>query len=151
MQVVVLAKQIPDPATPYRLEPDTHYLIRPNEQVLDARTDSGSASLGEVLGWSVAWLVMGALFAWIAWRFVGTGSFIAATFVLSGGFLPTHRRARWALAARGIAGLVLGTGLYLLLVDRLPAPWEEFLPLALGFLLAGVVYVGVTRLPDSAG
>jgi len=45
MQVVVLAKQIPDPATPYRLEPDTHWLIRPAEQVLDD-TDRYGVEMG---------------------------------------------------------------------------------------------------------
>jgi electron transfer flavoprotein beta subunit len=45
MQVVVLAKQIPDPATPYRLEPDTHWLVRPNEQVLDD-TDRYGVEMG---------------------------------------------------------------------------------------------------------
>lgn len=45
MQVVVLAKQIPDPATPYRLEPDTHFLIRPTEQVLDD-TDRYGVEMG---------------------------------------------------------------------------------------------------------
>jgi electron transfer flavoprotein beta subunit len=28
-------KQIPDPATPYDLDPDTHRVVRPNDQVLD--------------------------------------------------------------------------------------------------------------------
>ncbi len=45
MQIVVLAKQIPDPATPYRLAPDTHWLIRPNEQVLDD-TDRYGVEMG---------------------------------------------------------------------------------------------------------
>jgi len=45
MQVVVLAKQIPDPATPYRLEPGTHWLIRPTEQVLDD-TDRYGVEMG---------------------------------------------------------------------------------------------------------
>lgn len=35
MKVVVCAKQIPDPATPYRLEEGTNWLVRPAEQVLD--------------------------------------------------------------------------------------------------------------------
>ena len=35
MKVVVCVKQIPDPATPYTLEPDSHWLVRPTEQVLD--------------------------------------------------------------------------------------------------------------------
>jgi len=35
MKIAVCAKQIPDPATPYALDPDDHYVIRPNDQVLD--------------------------------------------------------------------------------------------------------------------
>lgn len=35
MKIAVCAKQIPDPATPYTLDPDTHYVVRPNDQVLD--------------------------------------------------------------------------------------------------------------------
>ncbi|HSL81933.1 MAG TPA: electron transfer flavoprotein subunit beta/FixA family protein [Thermoanaerobaculia bacterium] len=35
MKIAVCAKQIPDPATPYTLDPETHYVVRPNEQVLD--------------------------------------------------------------------------------------------------------------------
>ena len=35
MNVIVCAKQIPDPATPYRLEEGTNWLVRPEEQILD--------------------------------------------------------------------------------------------------------------------
>ena len=35
MKIAVCAKQIPDPATPYTLDPDSHYVVRPNDQVLD--------------------------------------------------------------------------------------------------------------------
>ncbi len=35
MRVVVCVKQIPDPATPSKLDPITHYLERPEDQVLD--------------------------------------------------------------------------------------------------------------------
>lgn len=35
MKIAVCAKQIPDPATPYQLDPTTHYVVRPNDQVLD--------------------------------------------------------------------------------------------------------------------
>ena len=35
MNIVVCVKQIPDPADPYTLDPDTHFLVRPDEQVLD--------------------------------------------------------------------------------------------------------------------
>jgi electron transfer flavoprotein beta subunit len=45
LRVVVCAKQIPDPATPYRLEPDTHLLVRPADQVLDD-TDRYGVEMG---------------------------------------------------------------------------------------------------------
>lgn len=35
MNIAVCVKQIPDPANPYSLEPGSHRLVRPNEQVLD--------------------------------------------------------------------------------------------------------------------
>lgn len=35
MNVVVCAKQIPDPASPYHLDPETHFLERPADQILD--------------------------------------------------------------------------------------------------------------------
>ena len=35
MKIAVCVKQIPDPATPYQLDPTTHFVIRPDEQVLD--------------------------------------------------------------------------------------------------------------------
>lgn len=35
MRVFVCVKQIPDPAAPYELDPDTHFLLRPEDQVLD--------------------------------------------------------------------------------------------------------------------
>jgi len=49
MRVVVCAKQIPDPATPYKLEPDSHWLVRPGEQVLDD-TDRYGVEMGLQLG-----------------------------------------------------------------------------------------------------
>jgi electron transfer flavoprotein beta subunit len=45
MKVVVCVKQIPDPATPYALEPDSHWLVRPAEQVLDD-TDRYGVEMG---------------------------------------------------------------------------------------------------------
>lgn len=45
MQVVVCVKQIPDPATPYRLDPDGYRLVRPTEQVLDD-TDRYGVEMG---------------------------------------------------------------------------------------------------------
>jgi len=35
MNIAVCVKQIPDPATPYELDGDNHWVIRPNDQVLD--------------------------------------------------------------------------------------------------------------------
>ena len=45
MNVIVCVKQIPDPATPYRLEEGTHWLIRPEEQILDD-TDRYGVEMG---------------------------------------------------------------------------------------------------------
>ena len=45
MKVVVCVKQIPDPATPYRLEPGTNWLIRPDDQILDD-TDRYGVEMG---------------------------------------------------------------------------------------------------------
>jgi electron transfer flavoprotein beta subunit len=35
MQIAVCVKQIPDPATPYELDPDTHFVVRPDDQIMD--------------------------------------------------------------------------------------------------------------------
>lgn len=35
MNISVCVKQIPDPATPYDLDPDTHFVVRPEDQVMD--------------------------------------------------------------------------------------------------------------------
>ena len=35
MRIAVCVKQIPDPAAPYELDPDTGFVVRPNDQVLD--------------------------------------------------------------------------------------------------------------------
>ncbi len=45
MKVVVCAKQIPDPATPYELEEGTGWLIRPADQILDD-TDRYGVEMG---------------------------------------------------------------------------------------------------------
>lgn len=45
MQVVVCVKQIPDPATPATLDPETHWLVRPQDQVLDD-TDRYGVEMG---------------------------------------------------------------------------------------------------------
>ena len=35
MRIAVCVKQIPDPAAPYELDPETHFVVRPDDQVLD--------------------------------------------------------------------------------------------------------------------
>jgi electron transfer flavoprotein beta subunit len=45
MKMVVCVKQIPDPATPYRLEEGTGWMIRPDDQVLDD-TDRYGVEMG---------------------------------------------------------------------------------------------------------
>ncbi|NIA25851.1 MAG: electron transfer flavoprotein subunit alpha [Gammaproteobacteria bacterium] len=45
MKVVVCTKQIPDPAAPYRLDPETHFLERPTDQILDD-TDRYGVEMG---------------------------------------------------------------------------------------------------------
>lgn len=45
MRVVVCVKQIPDPASPYSLDPETHFLVRPNDQILDD-TDRYGVEMG---------------------------------------------------------------------------------------------------------
>jgi electron transfer flavoprotein beta subunit len=35
MNIAVCVKQIPDPATPYELDPENHWVVRPSDQVLD--------------------------------------------------------------------------------------------------------------------
>jgi electron transfer flavoprotein beta subunit len=45
MRVMVCVKQIPDPASPYELDPDTHYLQRPTDQILDD-TDRYGVEMG---------------------------------------------------------------------------------------------------------
>lgn len=45
MKVVVCVKQIPDPATPYELEEDTNWLVRPEDQILDD-TDRYGVEMG---------------------------------------------------------------------------------------------------------
>jgi electron transfer flavoprotein beta subunit len=45
MKIAVCVKQIPDPATPYALDPETHFVVRPAEQILDD-TDRYGIELG---------------------------------------------------------------------------------------------------------
>ncbi len=45
MRVMVCVKQIPDPASPYELDPDSHFLQRPTDQVLDD-TDRYGVEMG---------------------------------------------------------------------------------------------------------
>jgi electron transfer flavoprotein beta subunit len=41
MNIAVCVKQIPDPATPYQLDGENHWVIRPDDQVLDDTDRSG--------------------------------------------------------------------------------------------------------------
>lgn len=41
MNIAVCVKQIPDPATPYELDDENHWIIRPEDQVLDDTDRSG--------------------------------------------------------------------------------------------------------------
>jgi electron transfer flavoprotein beta subunit len=62
MRVVVCAKQIPDPASPYQLEPDSHWLVRPGEQVLDDTDRYGvemGLQLAQAAGGTVTLVSMG--------------------------------------------------------------------------------------------
>ncbi len=45
MRIAVCVKQIPDPATPYELDPESHFVVRPNDQVLDD-TDRYGVEIG---------------------------------------------------------------------------------------------------------
>jgi electron transfer flavoprotein beta subunit len=45
MRVAVCVKQIPDPAAPYDLDPDTHFVVRPADQVMDD-TDRYGVEMG---------------------------------------------------------------------------------------------------------
>ncbi len=45
MKIAVCVKQIPDPATPYKLDPETHLVVRPEDQVLDD-TDRYGVEMG---------------------------------------------------------------------------------------------------------
>jgi electron transfer flavoprotein beta subunit len=62
MNVVVCAKQIPDPAAPYQLDAETHFLERPADQILDD-TDRYGVEMGlqvaEQTGGSVTLVSMG--------------------------------------------------------------------------------------------
>jgi len=62
MKIAVCVKQIPDPATPYTLDPATHFLVRPNEQVLDDTDRYGievGLQLAEATSGSVTLVSMG--------------------------------------------------------------------------------------------
>ena len=45
MKIAVCVKQIPDPATPYELDSENHFVVRPNDQVLDD-TDRYGVEMG---------------------------------------------------------------------------------------------------------
>jgi electron transfer flavoprotein beta subunit len=62
MNIIVCVKQIPDPASPYRLEEGTNWLIRPEEQLLDDTDRYGvemGLQLAEASGGSVTVVSMG--------------------------------------------------------------------------------------------
>jgi electron transfer flavoprotein beta subunit len=62
MKVIVCAKQIPDPATPYRLEEGSNWLIRPEEQILDDTDRYGvemGLQLAQAAGGTVTVISMG--------------------------------------------------------------------------------------------
>jgi electron transfer flavoprotein beta subunit len=62
MNIIVCVKQIPDPASPYRLEEGTNWLIRPEEQILDDTDRYGvemGLQLAEASGGSVTVVSMG--------------------------------------------------------------------------------------------
>lgn len=61
MKIAVCVKQIPDPATPYRLDPETHFVVRPDDQVLDDTDRYGievGLQLAEATGGSVVLVSM---------------------------------------------------------------------------------------------
>ncbi|MGD2051343.1 MAG: electron transfer flavoprotein subunit beta/FixA family protein [Acidimicrobiia bacterium] len=45
MKIAVCVKQIPDPAAPYELDPESHFVVRPEDQVLDD-TDRYGVEIG---------------------------------------------------------------------------------------------------------
>jgi electron transfer flavoprotein beta subunit len=62
MKIAVCVKQIPDPATPYTLDPSTHFVVRPAEQVLDDTDRYGievGLQLAEATSGSVTLVSMG--------------------------------------------------------------------------------------------
>lgn len=61
MKIAVCVKQIPDPATPYGLDPETHFVVRPDDQVLDDTDRYGievGLQLAEATGGSVVLVSM---------------------------------------------------------------------------------------------
>ena len=61
MKIAVCVKQIPDPATPYELDPETHFVVRPDDQVLDDTDRYGievGLQLAEATGGSVVLVSM---------------------------------------------------------------------------------------------
>jgi electron transfer flavoprotein beta subunit len=62
MKIAVCAKQIPDPNTPYKLDPGTHFVERPADQVLDDTDRYGievALRLAEATGGTVTLVSMG--------------------------------------------------------------------------------------------
>lgn len=61
MNIAVCVKQIPDPAAPYELDPATHWVIRPDDQVLDDTDRYGvemALQLAEATGGTVTLVSM---------------------------------------------------------------------------------------------
>lgn len=62
MNIAVCIKQIPDPASPYELDDENHWVVRPDDQVLDDTDKSGievALQLAEATGGTVTVYSMG--------------------------------------------------------------------------------------------
>lgn len=62
MKIAVCVKQIPDPATPYELDADTHFVVRPEDQIMDETDTYGvevALQLAEATGGTVTLFSMG--------------------------------------------------------------------------------------------
>ena len=62
MRIAVCVKQIPDPATPYELDAETHFVVRPDDQIMDETDTYGvevALQLAEATGGTVTLFSMG--------------------------------------------------------------------------------------------
>ncbi|MCH7667907.1 MAG: electron transfer flavoprotein subunit beta/FixA family protein [Acidobacteria bacterium] len=62
MKIAVCVKQIPDPATPYELDAETHFVVRPEDQIMDETDTYGvevALQLAEATGGTVTLFSMG--------------------------------------------------------------------------------------------